>query len=351
MSQQSSLLVHGSSTLPSVTVESYNVEVKDEDGFVGDRARKGAFIELLTKWRKVISKGGDDPFDGEDIDTIGRKELDELLLKGDPDAAGVVQSAIEEFAQELATVIKRFQKLKAWRDTERLVVGGGFRARRVGELAIGRAAALLKVEQPDLDLTLIRNDPDEAGLIGAAHLAPPWIFKGHNAVLAADIGGTNIRAGIVELNLKSDPTLGKASVVRREQWRHGDQKNLDRKETVAKLAGMLEDLLERAAKQKLRLAPFIGIGCPGIIEEDGSILRGASNLPGKWEGKNFNLPRALLEAIPKIEEHDTVIVMHNDAVVQGLSERPFMDDVERWGVLTIGTGFGNAQFCNRREKD
>jgi hypothetical protein len=43
--------------------------------------------------------------------------------------------------------------------------------------------------------------------------------------------------------------------------------------------------------------------------------------------------------------------MHNDAVVQGLSERSVMDDVERWGVLTIGTGFGNAQFCNRREKD
>jgi hypothetical protein len=40
--------------------------------------------------------------------------------------------------------------------------------------------------------------------------------------------------------------------------------------------------------------------------------------------------------------------MHNDAVVQGLSERPFMHDVEHWGVLTIGTGLGNARFSNRR---
>ena len=63
------------------------------------------------------------------------------------------------------------------------------------------------------------------------------------------------------------------------------------------------------------------------------------------------MPSALLEAIPKIDQHDTIIVMHNDAVVQGLSERPFMDDVKRWGVLTIGTGFGNAQFCNRRQED
>ena len=39
--------------------------------------------------------------------------------------------------------------------------------------------------------------------------------------------------------------------------------------------------------------------------------------------------------------------MHNDAVVQGLSEVPFMQDVKRWGVLTIGTGLGNARFTNR----
>ena len=39
--------------------------------------------------------------------------------------------------------------------------------------------------------------------------------------------------------------------------------------------------------------------------------------------------------------------MHNDAVVQGLSELPFMHDVKHWGVLTIGTGLGNARFTNR----
>ena len=43
------------------------------------------------------------------------------------------------------------------------------------------------------------------------------------------------------------------------------------------------------------------------------------------------------------------LVMHNDAVVQGLSEVPFMREVKRWGVLTIGTGLGNARFTNRRK--
>jgi hypothetical protein len=41
--------------------------------------------------------------------------------------------------------------------------------------------------------------------------------------------------------------------------------------------------------------------------------------------------------------------MHNDGVAQGLSEVPFMQDVEHWGVLTIGTGLGNARFTNRRK--
>jgi hypothetical protein len=40
--------------------------------------------------------------------------------------------------------------------------------------------------------------------------------------------------------------------------------------------------------------------------------------------------------------------MHNDAIVQGLSEVPFMRDVARWGVLTMGTGLGNARFTNRK---
>ena len=57
---------------------------------------------------------------------------------------------------------------------------------------------------------------------------------------------------------------------------------------------------------------------------------------------------------PQIGDHDTAVLMHNDGVAQGLSEVPFMQDVDHWGVLTIGTGLGNARFTNRRkdkEKD
>jgi hypothetical protein len=36
-------------------------------------------------------------------------------------------------------------------------------------------------------------------------------------------------------------------------------------------------------------------------------------------------------------------------VVQGLSEVPNMADVSHWGVMTLGTGLGNARFTNRTD--
>jgi predicted NBD/HSP70 family sugar kinase len=338
---------HGASRLPMVDVDSYNVELKDDEGFLGDRASKGAFRAIIENWRKPLRKAGKDPFGDEASEDISRKTLDSLLVEGDPEAAGILQGAIEDFAQELALVIRRFLKLKAWRDTERIVVGGGFRASRVGELSIGRAAVILTADKVPIDLLPVRNDPDEAGLLGAAHLAPRWMFEAHDAILAVDIGGTNIRAGVVALNRKKAPNLSKAAVWKFELWRHSDEKKLKREDAVEELVGMLEGLITRAGKEGLRLAPFIGIGCPGIIEADGTIDRGAQNLPGNWESSRFNLPAALHDAIPRIGKHETLVLLHNDAVVQGLSEAPFMRDVTHWGALTIGTGLGNACFTNR----
>jgi len=342
------LAAHGGTRLPSVEVDSYNLETRDDEGFLGDRVTKGAFREIIENWRKPLRKKGDDPFGDEPSKELSRRKLDDVLKTGDPEAAGIVQGAIEDFAEELALVIRRFLKLKSWRDTERVVIGGGFRATRVGELVIGRAGVILKADDDiDIDLVPIRNDPDEAALIGAAHLMPAWMFKGHDAILAVDIGGTNIRAGIVKPNLKQATDLSKAKVWKFELWRHADDEP-SRTQAVNGLIEMLQKLIGRAGKEGLHLAPFIGIGCPGRIEPDGSIDRGAQNLPGNWESEKFNVPALLSEAIPKIGDYETAVLMHNDAVVQGLSEVPFQQEVERWGVLTIGTGLGNARFTNRK---
>jgi hypothetical protein len=94
---------------------------------------------------------------------------------------------------------------------------------------------------------------------------------------------------VVALNLKKAPDLSKAAVWKRELWRHADDKP-KRDEAITEISGI---------------------------------------------------------AIPIIGDHETVVLMHNDAVVQGLSEVPFNSDLEHWGVLTIGTGLGNARFTNR----
>ena len=341
-----SLLAHGAEQLSRVIVDAYNADMRTADGFVGDRASKRAFQAILDDWRERVRKAGEDPFGDTPSEDISKKQLDKVLTEGDVEAAGVVQGAIEEFAQEFATVIRRFLRLKEWKNTERIVVGGGLRQSRIGELAIGRTAVLLKADGQSVELRPIRYPSDHAGLVGSIHLVPSWMLAGHDSILAVDIGGSNIRAGVVELRTKKKSDLSNAEVDHFELWRHRDDEP-KREDAVARLIDMLGDLIKRAGKDGLKLAPFIGLGCPGVIRPDGSIERGGQNLPGNWETKNFNLPQRLREAIPKIGEHETVVVMHNDAVVQGLSELPFMQDVKHWGVLTIGTGLGNAHFTNR----
>jgi len=341
-------LSHGARRLPGLEVMSYNVELKDENGYVGDRASKGAFRRFVDEWRKPLRRISQDPFGNEQSAKITKKKLDDLLAKGDAESAGIVQGAIESFAQELAGVLRRFLKLKDWEAAERIVFGGGFAGSRVGELAIGRATVLLKSQKIKTEIRIIRHDPDEAGLIGAAHLAPTWVFEAHDAILAVDIGGTNIRAGIVCLNFKDADDLSKAEIGQFELWRHGDEKP-SRDEAIDGLIGMLKRLVKAAKKDKLELAPFIGIGCPGRIDVDGSIEAGGQNLPGNWQSNAFNLPVRLHDAIPEIGESETTIFMHNDAVVQGLSEAPFMHDVETWAAFTIGTGLGNALYNNREQ--
>jgi hypothetical protein len=392
---------HGSSDLPAVTVDAYNAELRDAEGFIGDRASNRAFRAILEESRERVKKVADeDPLGDTPTEDLPKKKMDKLLLEGAPDAAGVIHGAIEEFASELSTVVTRFLKLKGWHDTERIVVGGGLRASRVGEVAIGRTSVLLKAAGHSLDLVPVQNHPDEAGLLGALQLAPGWMLEGHDAILAVDIGGSNLRTGLIRLRggkkadkngdknadkngdksadkngekagkksaekpreRTGDKAGGKGaerandhpgdlagSVAELELWRYADEKTKpSRDDAVERIVAMLERLIRRATKDELKLAPFIGVGCPGIIGSDGHIERGGQNLPGNWESSRFNLPTCLQQHIPKIDGHDTLIVMHNDAVVHGLSDLAQVADVDRWGVLTIGTGLGNARFTNKR---
>jgi hypothetical protein len=347
--QQNSLLRHGAARLPLVEVDAYNEELSDEEGFIGDRASRRAFQAILEEWRERVRELGEpDPL-GETSEEIPKEKLDKVMREGDAVAAGLVHIAMEQFSAELATVIRRYLRLRRWRDTSRIVVGGGLRQSRVGEVVIGRASTLVKAAGIDVEIVPIRHHPDEAGLIGCVHLAPTWMLSGANAILALDIGGTNIRGGIVALELDEAPDLTACRVLALEVWRYRTEHPAPkREEVIARVNEILKGLIHKAEKKRIGLTPFLGVACPGVIDADGAIERGAQNLPGNWESSRFNLAESLRAGVPAIGNKETVVVVHNDAVVQGLSEAPFMRDVEHWAALTIGTGLGNARFTNRR---
>src|ERR1700743_1977528 len=71
---------HGARRLPSVDVDSFNIELKDDDGFLGDRASKGAFRKILDGLRKPLKKAGDDPLGNKSADQIAKGTLDEALV-------------------------------------------------------------------------------------------------------------------------------------------------------------------------------------------------------------------------------------------------------------------------------
>src|SRR5437764_14806159 len=175
-------------------------------------------------------------------------------------------------------------------------------------------------------------------------------MEANDSILDFDIGSTNNRCCVVETHAKKAADLSKAEVWKSEVWRHADDEPT-REGAVKRVVRMLKDLVAAADDEGFKLAPFIGVACPGVINEDGSIEKGAQNLPGNWQSSKFNLPASLIEGIPLIGDHDTAVLMHNDGVVQGLSEVPFMQDVARWGVLTIGTGPANARLTNRKKEN
>ena len=140
--------------------------------------------------------------------------------------------------------------------------------------------------------------------------------------------------------------LSKAAVWKYLHWRHRDDAP-GREEALQRLGTMLEELIEKATAEKLQAGALPGGRLPRPDRRPGFIVAGGQNLPGNWEGNSFNLAHDLVGRLDRIQGHEPVVVIHNDAVVQGLSEIPRMKDVSHWGVFTIGTELGNARFTNR----
>jgi len=342
MSRTAPRAEHGAATAAGLRVDSYNLALvrADGEGFVGDLASQTAFRELLDDARRH-QRTGKDPFGKTPTAELGKREIDMVLVGGDADAAHLVHIAVERHAQRLVEVTRCFLSQPEWQGVEAIVLGGGFPESHFGALSIRRADRLLRQARLKVRLSQLDQDADEAALRGWSVLLPPTARK-HAAFLAVDIGGTNLRCGLVEHRLDKAADGHKARLLEHMQWRHADDAPA-RGEAIARLAGMLNGLAAQARTLGVDLAPFVGIGVPGKIEPDGRISQGAQNLPGDWE-MPFDLPGALGKRLDRIGRAPPLVLLHNDAVMQGLSQCYAMRKHRRWGVFTIGTGLGNASY-------
>ncbi|KQT48880.1 hypothetical protein ASG43_08540 [Aureimonas sp. Leaf454] len=340
--------IHGDDRLPSVRVTSYNLETREDGGFLGDKVSETAFRKLLDDWRQSFAGRDEDPLGSTPTDEIRREDLDKTFEDEEAPAADLLGGAADEFSQELAAVLGRFLLTPGWAGVQRIVCGGGFQSSAVGRAIVRRASGLLAADK-GVTLRSLKHDPDDGGMIGWVHAAPTRLLRDGEGMLAVDVGGTNLRCGIVRFNRDAAGSCAQADVHTRRKWCHADEEP-SREDVIDALCGMLVEMAAKAKDDGLRLVPLVGLSCPGIILPDGRIHHGTQNLPGDWTDDDFNLSLAVAAGLAEGDDRPPVVLVHNDAVVRGLSERPFMRDVERWGAITIGTGLGNCSFLNTGEE-
>lgn len=144
--------------------------------------------------------------------------------------------------------------------------------------------------------------------------------------LGIDIGGTNIRLGVVDdkgkiLYRKRFPTL-------KEQGKN---------RVIARLLKVINSVIKNS-KYPIK---GIGIGCPGPLDSKKGIVLSPPNLPD-WKGlhlreivrRRFNLP----------------VYLENDANCAGLGEswQGAGKGASSMVLLTLGTGIGSALILNKK---
>lgn len=143
-------------------------------------------------------------------------------------------------------------------------------------------------------------------------------------ILGVDIGGTYIRAGIVDESnrIVYEKITGSASVLR-----HADE--------CKSLADWVKALLEESGKE----VEAISMGLPAVLNRDRTLVVSAPNVVG-LDGQQVN---KLLEerlGIPTFMEKDACLLLYYDV---------YQNRIPDSGVLVglyIGTGIGNAVLIN-----
>ena len=117
---------HGSARLPAVNVEDYNVELQDDEGFIGDKASKGAFRQIIDNWREAVEKVGADPLGDEESANLSKKQLDEIRLAAIQRQLELYRGQSKSFRKTLLWCCDAFQSSRPGRRPTNLSSGAVF---------------------------------------------------------------------------------------------------------------------------------------------------------------------------------------------------------------------------------
>ncbi|WP_279479676.1 ROK family protein [Aureimonas sp. SK2] len=319
--------------------------MRQGEAFIGDLASGSEFRRILSRERKKVPAEDEPPFGWQRTKDIDGNDLEAALTARDGEAeAVVIERALDAFTDHFASVLLRFLVTDSWKGTRRIVCGGGLMEGELGAELLRRADERMRRHHPDLEMRRLHHPPDVAGMVGWAYAAPRDALAQGDGFVAVDIGGTNVRWGIVRID-RTPAERDRLTVAHHEKWCHADE-DVDREHMVGRIADGVGSMRALAAADGIRLAPFVGLSCPGVIRPEGRLESGGQNLPGDWSESGFDLPHEVAARLEPIEAREPLVMLHNDAVIQALSDVPRMRDVERWAAVTLGTGLGNCSFRN-----
>jgi glucokinase len=151
-------------------------------------------------------------------------------------------------------------------------------------------------------------------------------MTGDRIAIGVDIGGTNVRAAIVE----RDGALG-------ERVKFATEAEQGPEAVISRLADHLRTLIEKAPAK----VAAVGVGCPGPLSSETGVVYEAPNLPG-W--RDIPLGERLSEKI------GLPVALNNDANAAAWGE--FKSGAGRGGrtvvLYTLGTGVGGGLVIDGR---
>lgn len=144
--------------------------------------------------------------------------------------------------------------------------------------------------------------------------------------IGIDLGGTNLK-GVV---LEPDGTQRYLERVPTEAAKGSVQ-------VMANMVTLVRKLVDDLGDEGTVCG--VGIGTPGFVDEDGTILGGAENIPG-WKGTNM--------FTPVTEATGLKVTAANDVTVTALAEARYgaAQGVKNMVCLALGTGIGGGVVIN-----